>query len=56
MKRAGLENNSIFGLMRDKGMLKAGKPAFLDYLFKDRQTPLTDAEGEKVHTEKEIST
>jgi hypothetical protein len=42
--------------MRDKGMLKAGKPAFLDYLFKDRETPLRDAEGESVHSEKETGT
>ena len=56
VKRAAYENTSIFGLMRDKGMLHAGKPAFLDYVFKDRQTPLSDAEGETVHTEQETPT
>ncbi len=56
VKRAAYENTSIFGLMRDKGMLKAGKPAFLDYLVKDRETPLRDAEGEAVHSEKETGT
>ena len=42
--------------MSDKGMLNAGKPAFLDYVFKDRETPLSEAEGETVHTEKETGT
>ena len=37
-------------------MLKAGKPAFLDYLFKNRETPLTEAEGQTIHTDKEKST
>jgi len=56
MQRAAYENTSIFGLMRDKGMLKEGKPAFFDYLFKDRDVPLTFAEGEAVHREKESGT
>jgi hypothetical protein len=56
VKRAAYENTSIFGLMRDKGMLHAGQPAFHDYLFKDRQAPLTEAEGEMIHTEPETST
>jgi hypothetical protein len=42
--------------MRDKGMLKAGKLAFLDYLFKHRETPLTTADGETIHTDRETST
>jgi len=50
VRRAAHENTSIFGLMRDKGMLRDSIPAFQNYVFKDRQTPLTDAEGEVVHT------
>ena len=53
VKRAAFENTSIFGLMRDKAMVKAGRPAFLDYVFKDRTTPLTEAEGEELHTGQE---
>jgi hypothetical protein len=49
MRRAAFENTSIFGLMRDKGMLHHGQPAFLGYTFKDRQPPLSAAEGEVVH-------
>jgi hypothetical protein len=42
--------------MRDKGMLRAGTSAFLDYVFKDRESPLTDAEGETIHIDRETST
>jgi hypothetical protein len=56
VKRAAFENTSIFGLMRDKEILYLGKPAFLGYVFKDRQTPLDDVEGETVHTDQETST
>ena len=56
MKRAAYENTSIFGLMRDKGMVKEGRPAFLDYIFKDRETPLGEAEGEMIHTGEDTST
>jgi hypothetical protein len=55
VKRAAYENTSIFGLMRDKGMVKAERPAFLGYVFKDRDSPLTEAEGETPHTDKEPS-
>ena len=56
VKRAACENTSIFGLMRDKAMLKGETPAFLGYVFKDRATPLTDWEGEFLHIEPEGST
>ena len=55
VKRAAYEKTSIFGLMRDKGMLYLGKPAFLGYVFRDRQAPLTEAEGEAIHTDEETS-
>jgi hypothetical protein len=50
-QRAKYENTSIFDLMRAKGMVKAGIPAFLGYRFQDRHTPLTNAEGDTVHEE-----
>jgi hypothetical protein len=50
VKRAAYENTSILGLMRDKAMVLAGKPAFFGYAFKDRSlTPLTEDEGEEIH-------
>jgi hypothetical protein len=55
IKRAAYENSSIFGLMRDKRMLNAGKPAFLNYVFKDRQAPLNEVEGETVYSQKETN-
>jgi hypothetical protein len=51
--RAAYENTSIFGLMRDKGMVHQGKPAFLGYRFKDRLAPLSHEEGEAVHSDQE---
>jgi hypothetical protein len=56
VKRASYENSSIFGLMRDKAMLHLGQPAFLGYVFKDRDTPLSLAEGEEIHIQKEQGT
>lgn len=53
--RAACENTSIFGLMREKGMVRAGVPAFLGYEFKDRREPLTHDEGEVIHKQEEIS-
>jgi hypothetical protein len=56
VRRAAFEKTSVFGLMRDKQMLHAGKPAFLDYLFKDRDTPLSAAEGDTIHADEENGT
>ena len=56
VKRAASENTSIFGLMRDKAMLNGDMPAFLGYIFKDRDIPLAEWEGEMVHSDSENNT
>jgi hypothetical protein len=45
MTRAAYENTSIFGLMRDKGMLNAGKPAFLVLLCHFSPLPVLGERG-----------